>query len=541
MSDHPMRCGDAAPYLSAYGDGELEEPLRVRVAAHVEGCAQCEAEVRRYAAIDELIGALPRSTPSPEVLDRVLAARRAPGPVTRESLLRKPKLLAPRSLPPLLRMHGDSPAVVRPIARSGRVRSPSVAARAIPALAAALLIALSVFAFSRFPLADRLRGNRSVATPQSAVSVLAETQRQVSAKRAALGFTPLVPTYLPPNTTLQHVTVVNEPSDGAQRYLDMSWALAFPLTTLHIRESALPLDKRGDFTPGARNDPGMAELAWNLGPYQWVQGLVAGAPGRCAVGESRPGLSISADVSAPGDGAACDTSNYREINVLRLASLSLDAPYSPLTVLGPDNADTVLHFVAYKTVPNGESWDVYTDPAHQRTSITAQRPDGTALYTDLIVADGSVTRIDPRSERYQTLPASAAAGEPAQLATSVVTFFATANTLLGSGELWNMGLTNVPTDLASTGRAYKLVQVDAPYPTTLYVDLTTKLILGARVEYQSLEHPGGAHASSKLTPANACPSYATIQYVAPSAVPADIFTLPPGFTQGSVAVTPLTC
>ncbi|HEX6798864.1 MAG TPA: zf-HC2 domain-containing protein [Ktedonobacterales bacterium] len=541
MSDHPMRCGDAAPYLSAYSDGELEESLRVRVAAHIEGCAQCEAEVRRYAAIDDLIGTLPHSTPSPEVLDRVLAARRAPGPVTRESLLRRPKLLAPRSLPPLLRMHGNSPAVVRPIARSGRVRPPSIAARAIPVLAAALLIALSVFAFSRFPLADRLRGNRPVATPQSVASVLAETQRQVSAKRSALGFTPIVPTYLPPNTTLQHVTVGNEPSDGALRYLDMSWALAFPLTTLHIRESALPLDKRDDFSPGARNDPGMAELAWNLGPYQWVRGLVKGAPGRCAVGESRPGLSIAADVATASVGATCDTSNFAAINVLRLASLSLDAPYSPLTVLAPDSAQKVLHFTAYKTVPNGASWDVYADPAHQRVSITALDQHGTRLYTDLIGADGGVTRIDPQTGHYQALPASAAAGEPARLTTSVATFFTTANTLLGSGELWNMGLTDVPKGLTSAGRAYKLVQVDAPYPTTIYVDLTTKQLLGAQVDYQSSQHPGGAHASSKLTPANSCPSYASIQYVALSAVPASTFAPPEGYTKGAIAVTPITC
>ena len=542
MSDHPMRCGDAAPYLSAYSDGELEESLRVRVAEHIAGCERCEAEVQRHATINALIGALPHSTPSPEVLDRVLAVRRAPSPVTRESLLRKPKLLAPRSLPPLLRMHGDSPAVVRPIARSGRARPPSVAARAIPVLAAALLIALSVFAFSRFPLAERLRGSRPVATPQSVASVLAETQRQVSAKRPELGFTPVVPTYLPPGATLQHVSTGSESSDSALRYLDMSWVLAFPLTTLHIRESALPLDKRGDFSPGARNDPGMAELAWNLGQYQWVQGIVSGAPGRCAVGESRHDLSIAADVAAQSDGAACDPSNFAEINVLRLASVSLDAPYSPLTVLAPDSAHTVLHFTAYKTVPSGSSWDVYTDPAHQRTSITALRPDGAKLYTDVVAADGGVTRIDPVAKRYQVLPASAAAGEPEQLDTRVVTFFATANTLLGSGELWNMGLTDVPKDLASAGRAYKLVQVDAPYPTTIYVDPTTKQILGASVAYQSKEHPGGAQASSKLTPVNACPSgYASIEYLAPSAVPASAFELPNGYIQGTVQVTPVTC
>lgn len=539
MNDQPMRCGDAAPYLSAYSDGELEDALRARVAAHVADCAQCEAEVRRHAAIRALVGTLPRSTPSPEVLDRVLAAvvrPAAPSPVTRESLLRKPKLLAPRSLPPLLRMHSDTPAVVRPVGRRGR--PPSIAARAIPLLAAALLIALSLFAFSRFPLAGRLGGNRPMTTPQSVASVLAETQRQANAKRSALPFTPVVPTYLPPGATVRSVTVGTEPSDPALRYLDMNWTLAYPLTTLHIRESALPLDKRGDFVQGGYSDPA---LTWSLGKDSWVPGLIQGAPARCAVGQTRPGLSIAVDVASQASGGACDTSNFAEINVLRLASLSLDAPYMPLTVRAPDGTHTVLHFRAYKMSPGGFSWDVYADPILQRTSITVLNANGDRLYADLIGADGGVTRIDPQAKHYQQLPGSAAAGEPAQLATSTATFFATADTLLGSGELWNLGLTNAPAGLVGVARAYELVLVDAPYPTAIYVAPATRQILGAEVDYQSTIHPGGPRASSKLTPANACPSYGFIQYLPPSAVPASTFTPSPGYVEGAVNVTPVTC
>lgn len=540
MSDQPMRCGDAAPYLSAFSDGELEESLRGRVGAHVAECAQCEAELRRYAAITDLVGTLPRSAPSPEVLDRVLAAVRpaASSLVTRESLLRRPKLLAPRSLPPLLRASTGSPTVVRTVAGRSR-RPPTVAARMIPVLAAALLIAFSVFALSRFPLVDRLRGSRPVATPQPVMSVLAETQRQASAERATLGFSPVVPTYLPPGAALQHVSVGAEPADPALHYLDMTWTLTFPLTTLHVRESPLPLDKRGDFISGGYSDPA---LTWSLGPFRWIPGLVQGAAARCAVGETRPSLSISVDVASQGNSSACDTTNFAEINVLRLASLALDAPYAPLTVRAPDGARAVLHFRAYKTVPSGYSWDVYVDPVHQRTSITVSDPGGAKLYTDLI-ANGSVTRINLEAKRYQTLCGCQADNEPQQLAASVVTFFATANTLLGSGALWNMGLTDVSGEMVGVARAYKLVLVSAPYPTTLYVDLSTKQILGAQVDYQSAAHPGGAGASSRLTPSVACPSYSQIQYQLPSAVPASTFTFTPtaGYTQGAVNVTPVTC
>jgi hypothetical protein len=297
-------------------------------------------------------------------------------------------------------------------------------------------------------------------------------------------------------------SVVTEPLDPALHSLDMSWALAYPLTTLHIRESLLRLDKRGDFIQGGYSDPA---LTWSLGSYQWVPGLVAGAPARCAIGESRRGLSIAVDVASQVSGGACDNSNFTEINVLRLTALSLDAPYAPLTVRAPDSTHAVLHFIAYKSVPDGPSWDVYVDPMQQRTSITALAADGTRLYTDLIAPSGGVTRIDLRAQRYQQLSnaAAAVAGEPAQLTTSVTTFLTTANTLLGSGELWNMGLTNAPKGLMGVTHTYALALVDAPYPTVIYVDPGTMQVLGAQVDYQSGEHPGGTHALSKLTPAGA--------------------------------------
>jgi anti-sigma factor RsiW len=542
VSERPMRCGDVAPYLSAFSDGELEEPLRARIAEHVTSCAQCAAKVHRYATIDAAFGALPRSTPAPEVLDHVLASIRPapPSPVTRESLLRRPKLLAPRRLPSLLRAPGAaSPPAARPLTRR---RPASAMSRVIPTLAAALLIVFSIAAFSRGPLLNGSRGGRTVATPQPVTSVLAETQRQVSAQQAALGFTPVVPTYLPPGAALQHVTVGAEPTDAAAHFLDMSWALGFPLAALHIRESGLPLDKRGDFAPGGYAD---ATLTWSLGRYQWLPGLIRGAPAHCAVGEGRSDISIAVDVTAQEPGSTCDTTNFAAVNVLRLASLSLDAPYLPLTVRTPASTGNVLHYRAYKTVPSGYSWDVYINPARQRTRITALDPHGTPLYTDLIAGDGSLTRLDPRAKVYQVFDsrAHAASGEPVQLSAGVVTFFATANTLLGSGELWNTGLTAVSSALIGVTRAYKLLLVGAPYPTTVYVDPTTKAIVGATVEYQSSLHPGGGDASSKLTPSGVCPSYSEVQYQVASTIPPGTFdfTAPTDYAPGTVRVAPVTC
>ncbi len=86
LSSALMRCAEAQPYLSAYADGELAEPLRAVVAAHVAGCAACRAEVERSRAVDRLLASLPATAPSPEVYARVQAAvaRRGLDTVVRE-------------------------------------------------------------------------------------------------------------------------------------------------------------------------------------------------------------------------------------------------------------------------------------------------------------------------------------------------------------------------------------------------------------------------------------------------------------------------
>lgn len=49
-----MTCTDVREHLSAYYDEELAEPLYVKVAAHVEGCAECRAELDGFQQLSEL-------------------------------------------------------------------------------------------------------------------------------------------------------------------------------------------------------------------------------------------------------------------------------------------------------------------------------------------------------------------------------------------------------------------------------------------------------------------------------------------------------
>ncbi|MFI5274486.1 MAG: hypothetical protein ACHQ4H_15760, partial [Ktedonobacterales bacterium] len=430
---------------------------------------------------------------------------------------------------------GDTPAT-RPSAPA--VGPAALAARVLPVLAATLLIALSVLAFSRFALAGRFQSTRAQPTAQSLASVLDVTRRQVTTMQGSLPFTPLIPTYLPPGVAQPRVVVGSESSNAALRYLDLSWTLAYPLTTLHIRESALPLGQRGDYLPAAQSDP---LLMWSEGAYQWLPGLVQGAPARCAVGEARSGVSIAVDVGAQGGSGACDTSaasDITAINVLRLTSLSLDAPYQPLTVLPPDTAGTVLHFIALKSpAGGGDSWEAYVDPARKLTRVTVSDAAQHTLYTDEINGN-TLTRLDPTTRTYATICVCKVDGELSQLPTSVVTFFNNVNTYIGTGELWNRGLTQT-----SVGRLFDLALVGAPYQTQIFVDPATKRIIGAEVKYQSQAHPAGQQATSKLSPASGCPSFTSIQYQAVATAQqasALNFVIPTDYRAGSLAKT-ITC
>src|SRR5215469_9380536 len=104
MSTPLLRCREVRPYLSAFIDGELDEELQVRIETHLASCQVCSRQVQSYLAVDGLLGTLPASGPSPEVLDRVLAAtsRQNRERAVRQSLRRPDRPVAPRLLPAFL-------------------------------------------------------------------------------------------------------------------------------------------------------------------------------------------------------------------------------------------------------------------------------------------------------------------------------------------------------------------------------------------------------------------------------------------------------
>jgi anti-sigma factor RsiW len=60
-------CGTVAEELIAYLDGELPEPERARVAAHVGGCLPCRREVEALRRLAGLVAGLPAIEPSEDL------------------------------------------------------------------------------------------------------------------------------------------------------------------------------------------------------------------------------------------------------------------------------------------------------------------------------------------------------------------------------------------------------------------------------------------------------------------------------------------
>lgn len=519
----PMRCDDAAPYLSALLDGELAAPMRNAVETHVAECAACRRRLDRLAGVDRKIASMAGSEPAPDLLDRVLAGtQRRPHPDVRESLRHRERQVVSRGLPAFLLTDDDGAA---PLPPPQRRRSIWVTA-ALPALAAMLILSMTVAVFHRLPASKVVQTKGpAVLTVEPLGTSIEQTQHAVAKYAAQLAFTPALPTYLPPYAQAPTVTVGPANVGISSHVLDVVWKWACAtcqVSEVHLRETAVPL--------AARNDWGLPPpepgLSWQVpGAAPWRPGTLQDAAdlGRWAVGQDRAGYSITLDVAgtAPDNGQPSDV----ERNALRLISLSLDLPYTALTVAPPNFAATAVRLTA-RSLTGGVTWDGLVAPGNLE-KLTVTGPAG--QYTD--VSNGTTAlRLDPSARTYATLPVAAASD--LSFSAESQQFFLDANTALSYGELWPLPGTVTFGGVA----AQRLFLVGAPYPTYVYVETPSLRVLGASVEYDSPMRPGGDGASSQLTPAGGCPSYVRVAFQSWSASQSGEFstTPPQGYTPGSV-------
>lgn len=527
-----MRCYEARPYLSAYVDGEVDAGLAERIYEHLAACADCRKTVARYRAIDALIGQLPAPGPSPEVLDRVLAATSSLNKerAVRESLRRPEKPLAPRSLPAFILADTNLAAPVRMRQAVSQSRLSWVQARALPAIAIAalLIITLTLASFRG------LRGQTSTVvhpTPdRSPASEVALTDWQVfensGGKLAGLGFYPLLPSTLPERATFHSVSV--SATDTGKKYLDVVWSLGTPFKDMHLREMGVPLVARTDYVVQSPN----ALQTWQIpGAPQWQTMVDSGnTTGRLVVGEDRVKFSITLDIGLRGGGYLFPTTPEAQpaLTYLRLTSLSIDSPYQPLGTISVPNNPMVVHF-RMQTVGERDGrlyqWDVYWNESKGESKAalydtTGSGTPGNLIYTDYL-SGAVVARCPPRGlcERI-ALSSPQVANDPFELGPKVQTFLTGINGFIRHAELWNLG--GPQTALAGYGigttALYALAYVSGPYPITVYVYAATLQVAGviSQINLAGSITPGSKSGQYPLTSLGDCAvSYPLLVFLDP--------------------------
>ncbi|HEX2349279.1 MAG TPA: zf-HC2 domain-containing protein [Ktedonobacterales bacterium] len=548
MSENDLLdCADIAPYLSPFADGELAEPLRSQVAAHIAICDACSARLDRIRDVDRLIGSLPHTAPSAGVFERTLAAAARhtsadPRAVTRERLgagrgpelrRRLREVLAPNQTD---RDAPDIPASERPTSTGRRKRPPWVAA-AIPAAAALLLVALAATLFNRFPSFPR-QGAPSLATPNPATP-LQQTTSAINALAGQLAFPPVSPSYLPagasaPRSGVGPVEQVQKNS----RYLDVTWTFqSGPVSTLHLRElpNGLAFDGYTAGNSAAAGPQPQTRLQWGL-PLTpgWLPLTPAACASCLAVGETRANMQLALD-ARPRGGASADAVAVW----LRMVSLSLDAQYKPLGVrLAAPSSSDVLHYQATVSDAQGQSWQWTVSTQGALGNQQNAQAVGMGLDITEISNGGSGARLDNTAHVYEKLTPPLNNAQPPH---SVTQPLIATNDYLAAGELWNLGPQQVNLPGFGSITAIDLVWADAAQPEHIYIDPTSGQAL-ALVVTPSDEHPGGVNGAQSFISTIACQPYTVtytfIEYLPPSAstVSPTLFSTaqPPKWSQGVV-------
>ncbi|HEX5158421.1 MAG TPA: zf-HC2 domain-containing protein [Ktedonobacterales bacterium] len=543
-----MRCEDVAPYLSAFADGELLEPLRSEVAEHVATCEACSSTLARYGEIDSLLAGMPRTAPPPEALDDILAVVAAEGEqAERRHAVRSAWGLTSfkRKIVELEMPLGDKPPLqFRPTTRSRWVSI------AIPAIAAMLLVSVALVTFRWLPNNNQIIPpvQQPTATPAPGNETLATTSALVRAREAQLSFKPILPTYLPDGATLDGVGIDPQHDDMiSQHYLDISWnvnGLGGVVNTIHLHEAPSKLGLVGYSLPSVT-----PQVEWQIGNAPWQQVRVDAAPKNTAVAQFRAGVAIALDVSTPSTGPQAAAGNA----ILRLMSLSMDSRYvimptapdeSSARIVSVPYKDMVAHYKVVALNGNGEvAWreEAYVAPCAstadpcQVSEQYSLGANGPILYTD-ISSGQRLLHLDQAQQTYTLQPIIPGDQSATLNGTELPRLFYLGNTYLNSGILWYLNETTY-----AGQRVYDLLWTNAPTRTHVYVSKETHQVVAMLVEKNAKIQDGGPLAGSG---ALSCTRFTFIEYLAPGASTDAQFAqnIPPSYSQSQEPqLVSLTC
>lgn len=538
-----MRCEDVAPYLSAFVDGELPQPLRSEVAEHVATCDACSATLARYAKIDSLFAALPRSAPSPETLDQILATVAAAD----EQEERRNAMRSVWNIETLKRRftemdmpESDEPAR-RHVRSTQRSRWVSVA---IPAIAALLLISVTLVTFHWLPSKGQILPiTQPTPTPAPGNVTLAQTSSAVNAIQAQLAFKAVLPSYLPDGATLYDVSIGPRESEISAHTLDIIWSVGDPAHMIHLHEAPASVGLTG-YTDLSTN----ADVAWQIGNTPWQQVKVNGFPKNMAVEQRRATVAIALDVSIQANSPQAAAGQ----TALRLISLSMDSKYIAMPTAPDEKTARILpvaieNFVAHYTAValNGTGSTAWREEVYAAPCASTADPcqvsasyylgsSGAAIFTD-IASGQRLLHLDQAQKTFSWLPLLPST-QGANLSNTVLPkLFYLANTYLSTGILWYMGEANFRGE-----RVYNLLWSSAPNQTHVYVSKTTHQVVAMVVDSRAKIQIGGPIAG---TGGLSCMRYTMLEYIAANATTDAAFAqnIPTGFTESLDQQLNLTC
>jgi Putative zinc-finger len=539
----PMSCAEARPYLSAYVDGELAEPVRSRVARHLAGCAECAARAESYRATDALLASLPETAPAPEVFHAVMAAAREQNaePVERETLVAPFAGLAARRL----RVVRPEPQQDEVPAGRTRMRKKSWVATAMPAVAALLLVTLAALAFRGLVMAPPDASHASTPTPT--LTILEKTQAEVTAvtRTATLPFRPVLPTYAPTGATSVEVSLGYASDNKTVISLDIVWHVtssAF-LRKVQIRESA-----NGYEYPGYLRDTSDNAMSWQLLDKLSWQPLKNQHPEQItttsfypavAAGQHRDDNDNALYIAVEATGTSPSASRNSLVNTLRQVTLSMDREQKLIPLTSLQTAGLILHYRAQSQVTSGATpaWsiEVYVDPATdtQRVEVGTNEVE---RYVDVSQGSQQGYRWDPQTRAYATGPRSQFSGNMNPTAThndNVLQIFSGPGTLLQNGYLWYSGTTKI-----GSASAFDYILVSAPNRTDVYIDQRTNQVVKVQVDPKAPWNAPPAADTTQVFGQDSCSYFTLIEYLQPEDV-ADKFSLTPpkDSHQGNVPAT----
>jgi hypothetical protein len=540
-----MRCEDVAPYLSAFADGELPQPLCSEVAEHVATCDACSATLARYAKIDSLVAAMPRSAPSPETLDQILANVAAED----EQEERRNTLRSVWNIEAFKRRFTemDLPVADAPTRihahTTQRSRWVSVA---IPAIAALLLISVTLVTFHWLPSkgGQVLPTTQATATPAPGSKTLQTTFDAVNAIQKQLAFRAVLPSYLPDGATLYDVTIGPHESEISEHTLDIFWSVGDPAHMIHLHEAPAAVGLTG-YTELSST----SEVAWQIGNTPWRQVRVDGFPKNMAVEQRRQTVAIALDVSIQANSSQAAAGQ----TTLRLISLSMDSKYIDMPTAPNEKTARILpvpsidKLVAhYKAVAlNGTGSTAWREEVYVAPCASTADPcqvsasywlgsSGAPIFND-IASGQRLLHLDQAQKTFTWLPLLPSAQGANLSNTALPKLFYLANTYLSTGILWYMGEATYQGE-----RVYNLLWTSAPNQTHVYVSKTTHQVIAMSVDSPAKIQTGGPIAG---TGALSCMRYTMLEYIASSATTDAAFaqTIPTGFTESQDPQLNLTC